>query len=43
MSEHHDQPAEEIDADTSGHLATALFAGVIVILLLVIYGLAMAA
>lgn len=34
---------EAIDADTSGHLATGLFVGAILVLLVVIYAFAMAA
>lgn len=46
MDEHLDQPIEQrpdIDADVDGKLATALFIGVIFILLIVIYAFAAAA
>lgn len=43
MNRQTSEPENEIDADVNGHLATALFGGVIVILLLVIYATAMAA
>ena len=43
MIENHQEPEPHIDADVDGRLAAALFGGVIVILLITIYGLAMAA
>ena len=43
MTDKHQDFSEEIDADGNGHLATAIFVGVILVILLFIYGLAMAA
>jgi hypothetical protein len=43
MNENQYEPDNGMDADVNGHLAMALFAGVILIMLLIIYGLAMAA
>lgn len=41
--EQKDKRISDIDADIKGHLATALFIGVILVLLVVIYAFAVAA
>ena len=43
MIENHHEPEPQIDTYVDGRLAAALFGGVVVILLIMIYGLAMAA
>lgn len=45
IDERHERPDERplLDADTSGHLATAMFIGVILLMLVFIYALATAA
>ncbi len=43
MTDHQDEPDSSIDADSNGHLAVALFGGVILLILVIIYALATAA
>lgn len=43
MTENNQHTPEETDADVRGHLATALFMGVIVFLLVAVFALAQAA